>query len=776
VVIEEWRGGLGAGSRVRDKQIPILYAQSRYAERLPIGKPEIIRAAPVARLRAYYDTWYRPERMAIVVVGDIDVPNVESAIKTTFGPLKPRGKAERLPDTRVPIPKQHVVSVITDTEVTQSTVQIIRKHPKEPDGRVADYRRQLVQRLMQDMFNERFGELVRKSDAKVLGAGASGGGLGQTVETFSLGARVPDGRIEEGLTTIATEAKRVRDFGFSASELERAKKWLAASYERAYAERDKSESGSFAQELVSYFLSREPAPGIAYEYELVKRVLPGITVSETTEMAKRLLGTDNTTVLAISPQNGNVHVPTEASLRAAVSDVDKTPLTAWSDATTTGVWMADKPMPARVESRREIPEIGVTIVRFSNGVEAWLKPTDFKNDQVVFELEAAGGASLAPAADYLEATLSDTYVERSGMGGIKAADLSKMLAGKVASASPFVSLSTHGVSGSAAPADLETALQLLHEAITAPGDDPEAFSVMQRQLTASIANRDQSPGRVFGERLASINTCDHYTSQPLTEARIASLDRQKMVSFYRDRFANAADFTFFMVGAFTLDTAVPLLAQYVGSLPSTGSNVSAVKNVGLCFPAAVKQEQIEKGRKPRSQTVVSFFADPSPDPVEQETVSEATTVLQTSLRDILREELGQTYNVSVGISQPLPQRGSGRIEVSFGAAPENIAAMTERVMKEIRRLQDEGPSADLTTRAKEGARRAFETSSKQNGYWLARLAAVHRMGQNPVEIPRRTDRIDAVTPEILREAFRRYFPMERYTVVTLVPVGESGGK
>ena len=266
-------------------------------------------------------------------------------------------------------------------------------------------------------------------------------------------------------------------------------------------------------------------------------------------MAKRLLSGDNTTVLAISPQKPDIRVPTEAGLRAAISDADKTTVTAWSDAATTGVWMADKPTPATVESRREIPEIGVTIVRFSNGVEAWLKPTDFKNDQVVFDLETRRRRRRwRLPADYVEATLADTYVERSGMGGIKAADLSKMLAGKVASASPFISLSTHGVSGSAAPADLETALQLLHEEITAPGDDPEAFAVMQRQLNASIANRDQAPGRVFGERLALLNACDHYTRSRLTEARIASLDRQKMMSFYRERFANAADFTFFMVG------------------------------------------------------------------------------------------------------------------------------------------------------------------------------------------------------------------------------------
>ncbi len=769
VVIEEWRGGLGAGTRIRDKQIPVLYLNSRYAQRLPIGKPEIIRAAPAARLRAFYDTWYRPERMAVVAVGDIDTQQIENAIKSTFGPLKARAPAARMPDGKVPIQRQLSVSMVTDPEVTQSSVQIVRKRTKETQGRVADYRRDLVARLMQDMFNERFGELVRKPDAKFLGAGVSGGGLGRTVETFAIGARVPDGKIDEGATAIAVEARRVRDFGFSASELDRAKKWLAAGYERAYNERDKSESGSFAQEYLSYFLENEPAPGIAYEYQLVKQVLPGITVSETSEMAKRLLGDDSRVVLGVSPQNPSVRVPTEAELTAALVSAERVAVTAWSDTAATGTLMEHKPQAGAVASRREIPALGVTVVTFANGVEAWLKPTNFKNDQVIFTLEALGGSSLAPEADYLDAALSDEYVQRSGAGGIKAQDLEKLLAGKIASATPFVALSTHGVSGSAAPADLETALQLAHEQFTAPGDDPEAFALMRRQLEASIANREQSPGRVFGERLSQVNTCDHYTSKPLTSEGIASLERDKMLAFYRARFSNAADFSLFMVGAFKIDEVLPLLAQYVGSLPSTGQKTAQFKEVGLCFPKTIERVKVEKGREPRGQTVISFFADPAIDPSEQENVAAATNVLQTALRDILREELGQTYGVSVSLSQPLPQHGYGRMEVSYGSAPENIDAMTERVMREIKRLQDEGPSADLTMRAKEGAKRAYETNLTQNAYWLRRLASVHMLGQDPGEILRRPERIDAVTPELLQSVFRRYFPMDRFTAVTMVP-------
>jgi zinc protease len=769
VVIEEWRGGLGAGSRIRDKQIPVLYFNSRYAERLPIGKPDVIRNAPAARLRAFYDTWYRPERMAVVVVGDIDPQQIEQEIRSNFGPIKARGPAAKMPDGRVPIPRQLLVSVTTDPELTQTSVQIVRKRPKETEGRVSDYRRDLVQHLLQDMFNERLGELARKPDAKFLGAAASGGGLGRTVDTFSIGARVSDGSIEDGMKAIAVEAKRVREHGFSASELERAKKWIVAGYERAYNERDKTESGSFAQECLAYFLEAEPTPGIAYEYALVKQVLPGITAAETSEMARRLLSDESGVVLALSPQKPEIHVPSEADLKAALASAEATATMAWSDSAATGVLMENKPKPGTVESRREVANLGVTVLRLANGVEAWLKPTDFKNDQVVFTMEASGGSSVAPPSDYVEASLSDTYVERSGVGGFNASDLTKLLAGKIAGAAPFISLSTHGVSGSAAPADLETAFQLLHEEFTAPGDDAEAFAVMKRQLDAGIANRDQSPGRVFGERLSQLNTCNHYTSQPLTAERIATIDRQKMVAFYHERFANAADFSFFMVGAFKVDEAIPLLTQYVATLPSTGRKTSQFKDVAMCFPASLERIRVEKGQEPRGQTVISFFADPPPDPVEQENVSAATTVLQTALRDILREDLGQTYGVSVGLAQLLPQRGYGRIEVSFGAAPENVETMTDRVMKEIKRLQEEGPSADLTMRAKEGAKRGYETSLKQNGYWLRRLATSQLVGQDPADILTRADRIDAVTPEGLREVFKRYFPMDRYTVGTLIP-------
>jgi zinc protease len=464
-----------------------------------------------------------------------------------------------------------------------------------------------------------------------------------------------------------------------------------------------------------------------------------------------------------------VPVPSEAELRDALVKADAVAVTPWNDTATAAALMERVPEPAAVKDRREIAELGVTVVRFANGVEAWLKPTDFKNDQVLFSLVASGGASLAPPDRYIEASLAPAQIQLSGVGGHTAVDLQKLLAGKIASASPFISLSSHGISGSSTPANLETALQLLNLSFTAPGDDAQAFALIKRQLEAAYRNRDRNPGAVFGEKLAEVNSTGHYTSKPLTLERIGQLDRAAMVSFYKERFSNAADFTFFIVGAFKLDEAVPLIARYVGSLPSSGQAASRFKDVGMKFPAAVERATVEKGTEPRAQTVISFFADPPIDENELTRLDASTDVLEIALRDILREELGETYTVSVGLQQQPPQRGDGYVSISFGASPDNIGRMVDRVMAEVKRLQQEGPSADLTNRAKESARREHETAVKQNGFWLGRLQSSKLLGRDPLLILQRQQRIESVTAANIQETFRKYYPMERFTVVTLVP-------
>ena len=769
VVIEEWRGGLGAGSRLRDQQIPSLYYKSKYAERLPIGKPEVLKTFGPDRLRAFYTTWYRPDRMAVIAVGDIDPAPIESLIKTEFGSIQKPASAAPDRVYEVPLHEEMLVKVATDPEAQQSSVSILRKRRRGEEGKVSDYRRDLVHRLVFQMMNERFDELSRKPDAQFLGAGAYDSGLSPTTGTVSLGASVQEGKILPGLDALVIEANRVLEHGFGAAEFDRAKKWMLAAYERAYTERDKTESGSYTDEYVNHFLQEEPSPGIEYEFKLLQTLLPGISLADVTTAAREMFNDRSRVILAVSPQKAGLSVPSEEDLRSEVKKAEAVGVTAWNDAAGATELMTTMPTAGVIKDRSEMADLGVTVVRFSNGIEAWLKPTDFKNDQVLFSLVSPGGSSLAPPATYTEATLADAQVELSGAGGHKAVDLQKILAGKIATASPFVALSNHGISGSSTPANLETALQLLYLEFTAPGDDPEAFALIRKQLEAAYLNRDRNPNLLFSEKLAEVNTSGHYTSKPLTLDRIAKLERATMMRFYRDRFANAADFTFFMVGAFKVDEALPLVAKYVASLPSTGSPPQRFHDVELRFPAAVERVRVEKGREPRSQTVMSFFADVPLEENEQSRVEAATEVLEIALRDILREELGETYSVSVGLQQQLPQRGASRIAVSFGGAPDKADSMVQRVLQEVQRLQKEGPSADLVNRAKEAAHREHETALKQNGFWLGRLQSAKLLQRDPKLILTRQQRIDAITQANVHEMFKKYFPMDRYTVVTLVP-------
>jgi zinc protease len=768
VVIEEWRGGLGAQSRVRDKQIPVIFWQSRFAERLPIGKPDIIRTFPPARLRAFYDSYYRPERMGVIAIGDMDPQTLQSDIKSAFSGVKDRAPVPPPRDVKVPMHKETLISSVSDPELTQSSISVLRKRPKDPTGTVGDYRRDLVQQLFEGMLNARFEEIGRRPDAKFLGAGVGTEGLSSETEAESLSASVQDGKALDGLAAIALEAKRAREYGFAASELDRAKKRMDAQYERAYLERDKTESGSFAQEYLSLFLEGDPSPGIAYERRLVQQFLPGITAAETAAVSKRLLAEDSRVVLATAPQKAPP--PAEDAIRKTLGAVESTDVTPWNDTTSTRELLEHKPEPAAVTSTRTVGEVGLTIVRFANGVEAWLKPTDFKNDQVVFAMQAKGGVSLAPESDFFEASFAPSYVSISGVEGLKAIDIQKMLAGKNASAQPFASLSTHGFTGSAPPSQLETALQLLYARFTQPGDDPEAFDLLKRQLAAAVANRTNNPETVFADKVDQVNTSDHYTSRPLTAERVNALDRSKMAAFYRARFANAADFTFFMVGAFKSEEAVPLLQRYIGGLPSTGTATSTFKDVGLRFPATGQRATVEQGKEPKSDTVISYFADPpGNDPMEQERALAATDILELSLRDVLRLELGQTYTVSVGLSQNLPQYGGGHVEINFGASPENMPKMIERVQQEVEKLKKDGPSEDQLNTAKQTAKRNYETALKTNSYWLGRFQAVSMWNQDPVIIARRVDRINALTVVSVKETFNKYFPSDRMTVVTLMP-------
>ncbi|MEZ5419617.1 MAG: insulinase family protein [Vicinamibacterales bacterium] len=773
VVLEEWRGRLGAGSRITDQQLPLLFHGSKYADRLPIGLPETLRTFPHERLRDFYRTWYRADRMAVVVVGDLPLDESERLVKARFSDLPtPSGPAPAV--SRAVLPHAETLyTMVTDSEAQRWSVTAAFKHTPEPEGTVGAYRQSIVRALGSQMLSARLAEIARRPDAPFLRADAGASGLGRELSLFELSAEVPAGRIAEGLDAVVLEARRAQQFGFSDAEIDRARRAVLAGYERAFNERGNAESPGLAGELVRHFLQGEPAPGIAYEYALVRQALPGITSDEIRAEMRRQIGDDSRVVLGVAPAPADgAPAPTDDTLRAAMTAAFSAPLTPWTDGLAGRELVPERPTAGRVTARRQIAELGVTVLTLSNGAEVWLKPTDFKADQVVFSAYAYGGASLSAEADYPEANLAPVLVQMGGVGGLNPIDLDKVLAGRIASASPDIDAYTHGISGSATPKDLETALQLAYLTVTAPGLTDEAFGLLQRRLGAMLENQRQSPRYVFSEKVRELTTSGHYTSRGLTAADVPTLDLAAARREYAARFANAADFTWFFVGAFDEATLVPMVEQWIGALPSTGPRRTAFRDMGVRFPAGVERAVVEKGREPASQTAMSFFADTGLDELEMHRARAAATLLGMRLRDILREQLGGTYGVNVNYGNIAPQKGYGMMQVTFGSAPDRVGTLQQAVLDEIARLQKEGPTADDLQKVQEMERRDLETSARQNAYWMGSLQTVHILGWDARSIARRLERTNALTVPVLHEALRKYLPMGRYVVVTLKPEGQ----
>jgi zinc protease len=580
---------------------------------------------------------------------------------------------------------------------------------------------------------------------------------------------VADGGLARGLEALLVEARRAREFGFIDGELDRARRSLLAGYERAFAEREKAESGGYAREYVGNFLDGEPIPGIEKEFEITRALLPGVSLAEVSAAARELLADTSRVVLATSPEKPGVTLPSEAEIRAVLAKAAAAPVTAWTETLTRTELLTTKPAPGKVTGTRTIESIGTTVLTLSNGAEVWLKPTDFKNDQVLIGAVALGGAVTAPEADFLDTALAASLVSLGGVGGLKPPELTKVLAGRLAGVGPFIDMSTQGVRGSSRPQDLEIALQMLYLTFTQPNLDAEAMALMKRQLHALVVNRDQNPQAVFSDRLRALNTGNSYLVQPFTTTAVGALRLDVMAKAYTARFANAADFRFLVVGTFDKAAIVPLLEQYIGALPSTGTRGAATRPLNFVFPAAVERLRVEKGKEQKADTVMTFFSDTG-GVVEEEMLADgAASLLQMRLRDLLREDLGGTYSVSAGYSNTMPSPGYGTSTISFGSSPENTGKLTDAVLAEIKRLASEGPTEEDAAKVREQEKRELETALKQNGYWLGGLQTLITLQRDPELLATRAARIETLTAAGLKRAFEKYYPMTRYTVGTLVP-------
>jgi zinc protease len=771
VVTEEWRTGRDAQGRLQDKQIPAIFHDSLYAERLPIGKTNIIATAPRQVFVDFYKRWYRPDLMAVVAVGDFETANIEKLILKHFSGLENPPNAPVRPKPAVPDHTGTLFSIETDPELSFSMVQIVCKHPPAPEDTAEDYRRNLVEQLYSGMLNRRLGERVQEANPPYLYAGIGKSRMVREKDIASQVAVVKEGEFALGLKTLLLEAKRARRDGFTGTELERAKADLLRGLEKAYEERDKSNSTGYADEYVRNFLEGEPIPGIEKELEMTRAFLGEVQLDEVNHTADRWITETNRVILFSAPQKTGLAVPTQEQILEVIAEADRTEIAAYEDDVPTTPLLPATPKAGTIVSETRNEALGTIEWKLSNGARVLLKATDFKNDQILLRAFSPGGDSLVSDSDYMSAQMAPAIVGQSGLGDYDLIQLRKKLSGKVASVTASIDDQFEGIGGSASPKDIETWFQLLHLTFTSPRSDEKTFQSILARLEDSVRNRERDPQAVFGDAIEKALYGNHHRHRPMSLELLKELDREVALRVFRDRFADAGDFTFVLVGAFQPESLRPMVETYVASLPSTGRREKG-RSTGDDPKSGHVNVEVKKGLEPRSSVRMTFHGKAPWNNDERYALRSAVDVLKIRLREVLREDKGGVYGVGVygDLSQwPKETYSCG---ISFTCSPDNVESLTQAALEEIKRLQADGPNQDNFEKITTTHRRSFEEGLKENGFWLANLTFYRQHDLDPGTILTFPDRVTALTPERIQEAARKYFSGENLVTAKLFPESE----
>ncbi len=771
VVVEEWRLGRGAFDRMRQQYWPVIFSGSKYADRWIIGTQESILSSNPTLLRRFYRDWYRPDLMAVVAVGDFDADKMVELIKQHFSGIQPAANPRKRANVDVPRNKEPLVAVATDKEATLTSVELMFKLPKEEVRTVGDVRQLLMSRLFSSMLSARLSEISQKPDAPFAQAFAGKGAFVRSLDIFDLNALAKDGQIEKAAEALITEAHRVDQFGFLASELDRAKQNTLRFYERAYNERDKRESGPLADEYVRHFLTNEHVPGIEVEYQLAEQLLPTITLQEVNALASKWITDENRVVIVQAPQKPGVKVPSQAELLAVIDRAQKAPVVAYTENVSTEPLVATLPPAGKVVSSKQISDAGVTEWKLSNGARVLIKATDFKADEVRFGAYSPGGSSLVPDADFMSANMAAQIVANSGIGKFSRVDLTKKLSGKVANVSPTIFATTEGLAGQASPRDLETFLQLIHLYFTAPRLDTAAAIAFKNQFGALLANRASSPEAAVQDTFAVTMASHHPRVRPLSPAALAEVNPERAYEIFRDRFADASDFTFVFVGNVDTTALKPLAEQYLASLPSKNRK-ETWKDLGIRPPTGIVEKVVHRGSEPKSFTYVAFTGPIAYTDQNRFDLQALTELVRIKVVETLREKMSGTYSPSIGSSAikiPQPQY---TINAFFSSSPDNAEALSRALFAVIDSVQKHPPSQADVDKVKEQMLRAHETELKQNAYWLSTIMSRDQSGDEIGGVLARYDAmIKALTAAQIQRAAKQYFNTSNYVRVVLMPEG-----
>ena len=768
VVGEEWRLGQGARQRMFNKILPVVLNNSQYASRLPIGKKAVIDTAHYSTIRKYYTDWYRPDLMAVVAVGDFDKTEMKFLIHQHFNRLvMPEDPRERI---KFPVPDHEntLVAIATDVEAPYTSVVVGHKFDKKNEVTTEDYRTRIKKNLFSGMLKNRLVELTKEAVPKLIYGSANFDNMILTKDGFELFALVNDNDILLGIQTLIEERQRIKNFGFTQTELEREKTQIMRRMEKAFNEKDKTESRSYVREYVYNYLKGEPIPGIEVELNMHTEFLPDISLTEINSHTEDWMPDINRSVSVMAPEKEGVIIPTQTEILNLFNQVKSKPLQPYVDEVLDEPLLAYVPPSGSIVDTYVHTSVGLTEWTLGNGVRVLLKPTQFKNDEILFKAYSVGGTSLAEDDNFISAQMASDIVDESGIANFSSIQLEKKLSGKLLNISPYISDYYEGISGSSTPQDLETLFKLIYMKMTSPRLDSVSFNAYLARSKGWLENWKSRPEAVFQDSVAVTLSQNHHRKRPLTAELLSEIDLNSAFQFYNDRFGDAGDFTFVFVGNFSIENIEPLVLTYLGSLP-TKRRIESWVDRNISPPRGLVEKSVFRGIEPKSLTQIYYSGKCKWDRQERYNFYSMIEVLRIKLREVLREDMGGVYGVRInGKMSKIPQE-TYSISIGFGCDPERVNELTEAVKNELKLFLDDGTTDKYLQKVKETQKRRYETDLKKNQYWLGVTEMMDKNEWDFDLVYQFNDLVEGLSLDTIRSTANQYFSTENIVQVTLYP-------
>jgi len=771
IIREEWRTRATADRRLWSASLPLIFGNSQYAKRDIVGDTAIINNFDYETLRQFYRRWYRPDLQAIIVVGDIDVDFVESRIKTLFAGIPRRENPTPRPIYPLQDNAEPIVAVLTDPEATTTRIRIDYRHQPLSDRMKASlpgYIISVANSLIENMFNNRLNEIMQRPDAPFAAAYGSYRELVKSKDAFMLLAIPNEGKETESLRTILTEAERMRRFGFTYGELARAKADLLSSYEKSYNERNKTKNSSYIQEYIRNFLDFEPIPGIEWEYRTIQEILPIMTLEEINRIAEKYVGDFNQTVLITGPERENVRLPSRETVLSLILEVRNAELNPYEDTAPTQPLMEKAPKKGKIKSKKENKDQGVTEWILSNGMKVILKPTNFKEDEILLYAYSEGGLStIDNPEDLPSATLSTSIAVKNGLGSFSQIELNKIMAGRVVSLSPSIGNYDESFSGSSSVKDFETLMQLVYLYFTSVRQDEDTYNSLINQYRTLLINASANPNTAFRDSIQVTVTGRNPRTRPFDLIQLEKVNQQKALEIFKVRFGNPANFTFFLLGNIDIEKVEPLILSYLGGIPEKKATGKWIDR-GIRTPKGVVRNHFTKELKIEKSSNFILYSGGMDFSLENRlAVNIIRDILNIRYLESLRGEKSGTYGVRLQSSVSKIPINEASLQMTFDTDPKIQEKMLQLIHQEIDTILVNGPLEQDLQKVKENLRSNFNENQTENRWWLSAIISYYKDGE---DLKRNYLRIvDGIDQEIVRQKLKQLIGQGNMIEVVMSP-------